>query len=73
MGGEGNPDNNLESEYNLTDLELKMYADLMGDLMGVLGQSWENYMNLKFEYVRTEVNPSRRTYPRPWYGGPCSC
>ena len=57
MGGEGNPDNNLESEYNLTDLELKMYADLMGDLMGVLGQSWENYMNLKFEYVRTEVNP----------------
>ena len=58
MGGEGNPDNNLESEYNLTDLELKMYADLMGDLMGVLGQSWENYMNLKFEYVRTEVNPT---------------
>ena len=58
MGGEGNPDNSLESEYNLTDLELKMYADLMGDLMGVLGQSWENYMNLKFEYVRTEVNPT---------------
>ena len=58
MGGEGNPDNNLESEYNLTDLELKMYADLIGDLMGVLGQSWENYMNLKFEYVRTEVNPT---------------
>ena len=58
MGSDGNPDNNLESEYNLTDLELKMYADLMGDLMGVLGQSWENYMNLKFEYVRTEVNPT---------------
>lgn len=58
MGGEGNPDNSLESEYNLTDLELKIYADIMGDLMGMLGQSWENYMNLKFEYVRTEVNPT---------------
>ncbi len=58
MGGEGEPDDSLESEYNLTDVELKIYADLMTDLMGVLGQSWENYMSIDFEYVRTEVNPT---------------
>ena len=58
MGGEGEPDDSLESEYNLTDVELKMYADLMSDLMEVLGQSWENYMSIDFEYVRTEVNPT---------------
>ena len=51
-------DDSLESEYNLTDVELKMYADLMSDLMEVLGQSWENYMSIDFEYVRTEVNPT---------------
>ena len=58
MGGEGEPDDSVESEYNLTDVELKMYADLMSDLMEVLGQSWENYMSIDFEYVRTEVNPT---------------
>jgi len=58
MGGEGEPADSLESEYNLTDVELKMYADLMSDLMEVLGQSWENYMSIDFEYVRTEVNPT---------------
>lgn len=58
MGGEGNPDDSLESEYNLTDLELKIYADLISDLMRILGQSWENYIRLQFEYVRTEVNPT---------------
>jgi len=58
MGGEGRPDDSLEAEYNLTDLELKMYADIMTDLMAVLGQSWENYLSVHFEYVRTEVNPT---------------
>ena len=26
--------------------------------MSVLGRSWENYMSINFEYVRTEVNPT---------------
>ena len=58
MGGEGEPDPELPVEYVLTDLELNMYADIMSDLMRVLGSSWENYIPLKFEYVRTEVNPT---------------
>lgn len=58
MGGEGDPDPGLSSEYNLTDLELNMYEDLIGDLIPILGGSWENYITLHFSYIRTEVNPT---------------
>ena len=58
MGGDGDPDDAIDSEYNLTDLELKIYSDVIEDLVSVLGRSWENYMSINFEYVRTEVNPT---------------
>ena len=54
MGGDGAPDSNLATDYKMTDLELNMYEDLIE----LLGGSWENYIGLKFEYVRTEVNPT---------------
>ena len=58
MGGEGEPDPALSSDYNLTDLELNMYEDLISDLIPILGNSWENYITIHFDYVRTEVNPT---------------
>ena len=58
MGGEGDPDPTISSEYNLTDLELNMYDSLIADLIPILGSSWENYITLRFSYVRTEVNPT---------------
>ena len=58
IGGDGAPEPDLPSEYNLTDLELKIYSDVIEDLVSVLGRSWENYMSINFEYVRTEVNPT---------------
>ena len=58
MGGEGEPDPSMSSEYNMTDLELNMYEDLIRDMISVMGGSWENYITLHFEYVRTEVNPT---------------
>ncbi len=58
MGGEGEPDPNLSSEYNMTDLELNMYEDLIKDLIPIMGNSWENYITVQFSYVRTEVNPT---------------
>ncbi len=58
MGGEGDPDPNLSSDYNMTDLELNMYEDLISDLIPILGNSWENYITVHFDYVRTEVNPT---------------
>lgn len=58
MGGDGEPDDTLDSEYKMTDLELSMYADIIKDIMNSLGRSWENYISLKFSYVRTETNPT---------------
>ena len=58
MGGEGEPDPNLSSEYNMTDLELNMYEDLIKDLIPIMGNSWENYITVQFSYIRTEVNPT---------------
>ena len=46
------------SNYKLTDLELNMYADIIKDMLDFLGRSWENYITLKFSYVRTETNPT---------------
>ena len=57
MGGDGAPDSNLATDYKMTDLELNMYEDIIGSLIELLGGSWENYIGLKFEYVRPEVNP----------------
>ena len=58
MGGEGEPDPSMSSEYNMTDLELQMYENIIRDLVSPLGSSWENYISLQFKYVRTEVNPT---------------
>ena len=58
MGGEGEPDPSLSSEYNMTDLELNMYEDLIKDLIPIMGNSWENYITVQFSYIRTEVNPT---------------
>lgn len=58
MGGEGNMDDSLPSEYSFTDLELRLYEHVVRDLVSVLGGSWENYVALQFEFGRVEVNPT---------------
>ena len=58
MGGEGEPEEDLLTEYSYTDLELRLYESIVKDLVSVLGGSWENYIALKFEYERVEVNPT---------------
>lgn len=58
MGGEGAVDDDLDSEYAYTELELKLYEDLVQDIISVLGISWENYIPIKFTYNRTDVNPT---------------
>ena len=58
MGGDGDLESGLSSDYKMTDLELNMYEDIIDDLIKVLGASWENYITLQFSYVRTEVNPT---------------
>ncbi len=58
MGGEGVADESDSSEYTYTDLELRLYEDMIQDLISVLGTSWENYISMEFTYARTEVNPT---------------
>jgi flagellar motor switch protein FliM len=58
MGGDGAIDEDLESDYTYTDLELRLYETIVKDMIGVMGSSWENYTVLDFLYTRTEVNPT---------------
>lgn len=59
MGGDGALDSYTQkSDYSYTDLELKLYEDIVQDLISVMGSSWENYMPVKFDYSRTDVNPT---------------
>lgn len=59
LGGEGAVmEDELESDYTYTDLELRLYADLAKDIISVMSKSWESYIALDFQYAHTEVNPT---------------
>ena len=58
MGGLGDVDPNIPTSYHLTNLELRLYENIVQDLVSVLGGSWENYIALNFAYRRTETNPT---------------
>lgn len=58
MGGEGELEDDLPTEYSFTDLELRLYESIVKDLVSVMGASWENYIALTVEYERVEVNPT---------------
>lgn len=58
MGGLGEINGDIASDYTYTDLELSLYETLVQDLISVMGTSWENYIGIDFEYSRTEVNPT---------------
>lgn len=58
IGGTGDPDENLPADYTMTDLELKLYENLMRNLISLMGSSWESYLPLDFRYTRVEPNPT---------------
>ena len=58
MGSEGEMNREVPSGYAYTDLELQLYELLLKDMIGLMGNSWENYVPITFEYNRTEVNPT---------------
>jgi len=58
MGGEGQIDTEQTSNYAYTDLELRLYEDLVGDMVSVMGRSWENYIPIDFIFDKTDVNPT---------------
>ncbi len=58
IGGLGDLDDTLPSDYSFTELEIKLYETLMQDLVELIGPSWENYLDLSFSYNRVELNPT---------------
>lgn len=58
MGGEGDVDDTLLTDYSYTDLELRLYEDIAQDLIDVMGDSWDNYIPIRFGYIRTDVSPT---------------
>ena len=58
MGGNGDVEEDLPSDYTYTDLDLSLYTNLMTDFIGIMGGSWENYIRLNFEFGRIEANPT---------------
>jgi len=58
MGGNGDVEDDLPSDYEYTDLDLRLYERLMHDFVGVMGGGWENYIHLDFEFGRVEPNPT---------------
>ncbi len=58
MGGDGDETSNIRAGYSFTALELKLYEDIVKDMISILGGSWENYINLDFSFRRVESNPT---------------
>ena len=58
MGGNGDVEEDLPSDYTYTDLDLSLYQNLLSDFVSIMGGSWENYISLRFEYGRIEANPT---------------
>lgn len=58
MGGEGDGSDKVPSGYTFTTVELKLYENIVKDFISVMGSSWENYIDLNFNYRRVESNPT---------------
>ena len=58
MGGEGDLEDMQLTDYSFTDLELRLYEDIVTELVSVMGGGWENYTSIDFQYNRTDVNPT---------------
>lgn len=58
MGGNGDMEADFPDDYTYTNLDLRLYENLMRDFVSVMGSSWENYINLDFEFERVENNPT---------------
>ncbi len=58
MGGKGDLDESVEAGYIFTDVEIKLYENLVREMIELLYQSWENYIEMDFHYRRIETNPT---------------
>lgn len=58
LGGEGIIEEDDMIDYKYTDVELRLYENIAEDLIDIMDNSWSNYLDIDFQYTRTEVNPT---------------
>ena len=56
-GGDGDVES-LPDDYTYTELDLKLYEVLLKDFVSRMGVTWENYIQLDFDFGRVENNPT---------------
>ncbi len=58
LGGSGDVEGEIGSEYEYTDIELRLYTDLMKSMIDCMDNAWKNYIDIGFSMNRVEVNPT---------------
>lgn len=58
LGGTGDVEGEINSDYKYTDLELRLYNSFVKDLVEGLSSAWKNYIDIGFGFNRVEVNPT---------------
>ncbi len=58
MGGTGDVDDQLPTDYTFTPLDLSLYKNIMEEFVSIMGSSWESYVDLDFVFERVEPNPT---------------
>lgn len=58
LGGKGGSESEISSDYEYTDIELRLYSDFMQTLVENLSSAWKNYITIGFRMQRIEVNPT---------------
>lgn len=58
LGGEGGGNEDVGPSYSYTDIELRLYENIVRQMVSALGDGWANYFEIKFDFSRIEVNPT---------------
>ncbi len=58
MGGEDTVPSTVALDYTYTDIELKLYEDIVTDLVSVMGGSWSNYLPVEFAFRKIDADPT---------------
>lgn len=58
LGGTGDVEGEINSDYQYTDIELRLYNDFVQNLVEGMSSAWKNYIDIGFNFNRVEVNPT---------------
>lgn len=58
LGGTGDVEGEINSDYKYTDIELRLYNDFVKDLVECMSSAWKNYIDIEFGFNKVEVNPT---------------